>query len=401
MSTTRTAPGPLSSRFPGVRKAAGDRFYRPELDVLRFAAFLCVFACHSIPEITLNQSSGFAQRFLMSIKDAGNFGVCIFFLLSSYLITELLRREQIKTGTVHLKSFYLRRILRIWPLYFAILIAYLILAKIHPSLSMERGRTVANLLLVGNWFIFFHPFITTPLRALWSISVEEQFYLTWPSIARFGGLRWVAILSGCLILISIVTIGIVTSRRVDLQVTVWVNSFVQFQFFALGALLAIYLSGGTIKLNKISRLAIFVVGITCWLITSGVFLIKRPGANPSLTSMISGYETAAFGSVLIFISVLGMRADILPRAFIYLGKISYGLYVFHETGFMVADNIEKVERRLFPFANAAHFRTSLFAINKSTALVATVALAMLSYRFLEAPFLNLKKKFTFVQSRGV
>lgn len=401
MSTTRTAPGPLLVRFLGVRKAKDDRFYRPELDVLRFAAFLCVFVCHSIPNLSLDQSSGIVQRLIAAIKDAGNFGVCIFFLLSSYLITELLRREQIKTGNVSLKSFYLRRILRIWPLYFAILIAYLILGKIHPALSMEPGRTASNLLLVGNWYIFFHPYITTPLRALWSISVEEQFYLTWPSIARFGGLPWIARLSGCLILISILTIAIVSSRRINLPVTVWVNSFVQFQFFALGALLAIYLAGSTLKLSKVGRLSAFILGLACWLTASGAFLIKRPDANPSLLSMITGYEAVALGAVLIFLSVLGIRPESLPSPFIYLGKISYGLYVFHETGFMVADNIEKIECKLFAFTNGPHPHNALFVLNKGTALAATILLSMLSYKLLETPFLNLKKKFTVVQSRGI
>jgi peptidoglycan/LPS O-acetylase OafA/YrhL len=382
-----------------VGKAAGDRFYRPELDVLRFAAFLCVFACHSIPAVSSDHGS--AGKWLMALKDAGNFGVCIFFLLSSYLITELLRREILKTAGIHLKSFYVRRILRIWPLYFTILIAYLVLGKLHPSLAMESGRTVANLLLVGNWYIFFHPFITSPLRALWSISVEEQFYLAWPTIAKLGGLKGIAILSGVLILLSMLTIGEVSARRFDPSVTVWVNSFVQFQFFSLGALVAFYLSGGAPRLGRFSRCVLLASGPACWLLASGLFEIKRSNVTRSPLSMIAGYEVAAIGTVLIFIAVLGMESKVLPKSFIYLGKISYGLYVFHETGFLVADNVEKIVYKLSANSHIVLPKALLFMANKTVALAATIALAMVSYRFLETPFLNLKRRFTSIRSRSV
>jgi peptidoglycan/LPS O-acetylase OafA/YrhL len=366
--------------------------------VLRFAAFLCVFACHSLPAVSPDDSAG---RWLMALKDAGNFGVCIFFLLSSYLITELLRRETLKTGTIHLKSFYVRRLLRIWPLYFTILIAYLILGKLHASLAMETGRTIANLLLVGNWYIFFHPFITSPLRSLWSISVEEQFYLVWPGIAKLGGLKGIAILSGVLILLSMLTIGEVSARKVDPSVTVWTNSFVQFQFFSLGALLAFYLSGSAPRLRRLGRCVLLTSGSACWLLASGVFEIKRPNVAGSPLSMVAGYEVAAIGTVLIFIAVLGMRSTLLPRPLIYLGKISYGLYVFHETGFLVADSIEKLINRLSANSHIVFPKVPLFVANKTVALAATIALAVLSYQFLETPFLNLKRRFTFIKSRSV
>src|ERR1700748_1439510 len=91
------------------------RIYRPELDVLRFVAFLLVFFFHVTPAATGHHS--LVGQVLLSLRDCGAFGVCIFFVLSSFLITELLIREKDATGSVHFKAFYLRRILRIWPLY--------------------------------------------------------------------------------------------------------------------------------------------------------------------------------------------------------------------------------------------------------------------------------------------
>ena len=94
-----------------------DRYYRPELDVLRFLAFLSVFTVHRMDHLPIDPARHF---WLYNISLLGNFGVPVFFLLSAFLITELLMREENQLGTIHIRSFYMRRILRIWPLYFAV-----------------------------------------------------------------------------------------------------------------------------------------------------------------------------------------------------------------------------------------------------------------------------------------
>src|ERR1700690_2343892 len=105
------------------------RFYRPELDALRFFAFLAVFVYHTSPSDPPYYSARHipCAYLVAAASHAGAFGVDLFFLLSAYLITELLLRERDECGQVHLDSFYVRRILRIWPLYFlGILIAVLV-----------------------------------------------------------------------------------------------------------------------------------------------------------------------------------------------------------------------------------------------------------------------------------
>src|SRR5271156_2323367 len=88
-----------------------ERFYRPELDALRFFAFLAVYVCHSIPNEVVASASARSNGWiclLAAIKDAGNFGVCLFFMLSAFLITELLRRELEAYRYIHVSAFYLR-----------------------------------------------------------------------------------------------------------------------------------------------------------------------------------------------------------------------------------------------------------------------------------------------------
>lgn len=102
-----------SSGLPG--------FYRPELDSLRFFAFLMVFLSHSDRFVPASYFSTRIWRAINAILTTGSWGVDLFFVLSAYLITELLRREKEATGKVHIGSFYARRILRIWPLYFLVI----------------------------------------------------------------------------------------------------------------------------------------------------------------------------------------------------------------------------------------------------------------------------------------
>jgi peptidoglycan/LPS O-acetylase OafA/YrhL len=100
--------------------------YQPGLDALRFFAFLAVFLFHSCRTFSANSVS-------VALYDPLSFGLPVFFLLSSYLITQLLVKERATTGTVHIKAFYIRRILRIWPLYFSFLGGSYLLGIVSPD----------------------------------------------------------------------------------------------------------------------------------------------------------------------------------------------------------------------------------------------------------------------------
>src|SRR5437660_11754369 len=105
-----------------VAERYASRFYRPELDALRFFAFLGVFVFHAAPRTIgfydTAQYPHWLSNFLISMSGAGAYGVDLFFVLSAYLITSLMLRESAATGTMYLLSFYVRRFLRIWLLDF-------------------------------------------------------------------------------------------------------------------------------------------------------------------------------------------------------------------------------------------------------------------------------------------
>ncbi len=401
---------PRAAPLP-VPMLAARRFYRPELDALRLLAFLMVWTSHSLPsanELSMRSISPAAAWWLQAIKDAGNFGVCIFFFLSAYLITELLRRERVATGTVHLRAFYLRRILRIWPLYLGVLAVYGLLGVRFHGFRIEPGRLVASLLLAGNWYIALHPAILTPMRALWSLSVEEQFYLGWPVLARASRPSSLAVV--CIGLVALgqgvlVWLARHSSQPAMLHVTAWVNSLVQFQYFALGGLAALLLRGRTPAISALSRATLATLSGAIMLLAAGLCQVKRSLPAHTSASLTSGYALAGLGCVLLFFAVLGTGARRIPRWAAKLGQVSFGLYVFHETGFFLANALM---RRLVAHPSAlasawlavsqAHWQLAL-AANKLVSLGITVVLALLSYHLWERPFLRLKERFTFARSR--
>ena len=129
---TLTAPTTVSLRVGNTGKA---RFYQPKLDAVRFFAFLAVFLFHFSHPVDFYVEHGvprFVAQAANDLMGAGVLGVDLFFVLSAYLITELLLREKRKTGTLDVPSFYLRRTLRIWPLYF-FYIGLAIIPALNPN----------------------------------------------------------------------------------------------------------------------------------------------------------------------------------------------------------------------------------------------------------------------------
>ena len=367
------------------RSVTGSRFYRPELDVLRFGAFLLVFLRHiAVPK---------QYPMLAAICSSGRAGVCVFFLLSAFLITELLEREASATHRIDLRAFYLRRILRVWPLYFAALLLARLIDWHAPHLQMSNERLIASVLLAGNWYTYFHGFPFSFAIVLWSISVEEQFYLLWPSIRRFLGstaLLWASILTFPVSYATLVWLAL--SGHLDLQM--WVNTFVQLQFFGAGALLALQLRRSVPEFRHTIRLSMLMAGV-CTLIVGQCFVHDR-SELPGAPTVVLEYSMMLAASLLIFLSAYNFAPLRKAKGLIYLGKISYGLYVFQNLGLRVA---------LRP-ANwlARHTRVSadLFdGFRDVLGLAVTIMLAALSYRFFEAPFLRLKERFVIIRTRSV
>ena len=363
-------------------------FYRPELDVLRLLAFALVFLHHSFPAPLAN---GLKSRALRAVGEGSALGVSLFFFLSAYLITELLFREKRVSGSVNLQNFYLRRVLRIWPLYFAMLGIATLIGLVNPSEAVSTTGLLAYLFLSGNWWSSVHGFLPVLAGPLWSISVEEQFYVLWPVLAR-SIRRWMIITCGALIWSGAqMFLFWFTSTRLVTADQVWLNSIVQFQYFGLGIIVAGGLGGRVLQVPVLARVTLAIIGLTCMFLPE--FQHNALGFNDVVLTrnVMFVYPLAGLGAVCLFCSFMGASmGGRWTGRLVYLGKISYGLYVFHLTAITVV---------LLLCDRLGIHHGKILAVY-GVALPGTILFAHLSYQYFEKRFLRLKERFTVVHSRA-
>jgi len=318
------------------------------------------------------------------IGGAFGFGLGLFFCLSAYLICELLLREKHKYQRIDIKAFYIRRVLRIWPLYL-VGIAIGTGIALHNHSHRELGRFVAYLLLAGNWFCVFFGWSSSPMIPLWSISIEEQFYLVWPGLASWLKERGLIIVSLLFIVLANATLLYLGLRHSNLDHTVACNSFVQLEMFGAGLLLCLLLRGRMPKIPAVARPLLLLAGVGCWLIAGLVFDVKDLANATGPWQLIAGYGIATAGCGAIVLGLLGISAGVLPGWMVYLGKISYGLYVYH---------------LLMIHLTSGLWRDGQYGwLRMVVALAATIAVSAISFELLEKPFLRLKHRFEKIQSR--
>jgi peptidoglycan/LPS O-acetylase OafA/YrhL len=365
----------------------GQRFYQPELDGLRFYAFLGVFVDHSLPF-----DASFYCRFHLpvpwlwgSMAKSGASGVDLFFALSAFLITSLLLREQQQTGGISLHHFYLRRMLRIWPLYFLLIAVGVVLSKTVPHQHLPWYYVAGYLLFVGNWVhaAFGHP--ESVCSPLWTVSIEEQFYLIWPILMK--SLRRRGMIVAAMIAFLLATIS-----RLGFMLAGWSGGFIYYgsisrcDSFALGILLALF-ADRLPRPSRGARVLLLAMGAAGWIVSSAR-LNEQPG--PVDMRMVWGRLVVSLSAGAMLYACLGSHSKLLRGDWVVrLGKISYGLYLLHLAAILMVLNL------LHP-----RWGWQLLA-TKGLAFAVTVLLALASYRWVESPFLRWKDRFATVLSRPI
>ncbi|KAA6455584.1 acyltransferase [Acidobacteria bacterium AB60] len=374
MVTSPAVKSPPAEGRPNVQDSSrSPRFFRPELDVLRFFAFCLVFTVHIVPE---NPSQ---LRFVSIILRGSTFGVQLFFVLSAYLIVELLSREKDLRLAIDLRRFYTRRILRIWPLYFLVLLVGFAYSRLSSGpYGLPLTGLVAYLFLAGNWYAGAYGGIQYGFGVIWSVNVEEQLYLLFPIMVRFANRRRILVISAAAWIAS--QFGILLMQRMHYDSwRVHVSTITQLQYFAIGAAISALLNGRIPRFRRAVRGLLIVAGLS-------VFLLFPDTAAPRLAPFLS----AGTGCALILLGFLGAGVPAWMKPLQSLGKISYGLYMIHAA---LLVQISYWAPRIL------HMDHNVFLIKILVGLPLTVLLAALSYRFLEKPFLKLKEKFEIVHSR--
>lgn len=408
--------------------------YFPELDGLRTIAFLSVYIFHgadvqSVIAQTFEQLAAFLSVHILRRADDHNVfaqtigksvartfelngwvGVQLFFILSGFLIATLLLNEEARFGRIDLRAFWIRRACRIWPLYYlCVLIGFLVMPWVDGKLrSPEVAGTVSNHLLAflgfaGNWSLALRgPPMNFEIGILWSVCVEEQFYLVVPLL-----IAWVPARFRIRVVIALMAAAIALRWRLgepgqSNQMLIQFNTFAQFDTLLSGVLLALVL-GKDPKASRVGHWARWLQWPLFALIIWGLSGRQLGQVGQGLGQ--AGRELAwnpawdfvaiwacGVGLVTVAVAVRGWLQRFLSSTIlVWLGKISYGLYMYHEVAFWLKP---KVTSNLGWFPN----RAVLVVIGT---FATTVALAALSYYLYERPFLKLKKAWTRLPTRPV
>lgn len=374
------------------------KVYFPGLNALRFLAAFLVFACHVE---MLKGRNGYANFYhTTTISELGGSAVTFFFVLSGFLITYLLFVEREVTGDISVKKFYLRRILRIWPLYYLVLTAgFFIIPHVeflqHAVPQNLNTDFYSKLLL----FLFFLPNIAyvyfdhVPyISQGWSIGVEEQFYLIWPILMKKSK-NLLKLFIGIIVVISIIKIpirfiglnthGPYTEFFRKLYLVIY---FARFECMVIGAMAAYLLYHKKDDLLKIiyhPYLQVFSYVAIIALLATGY---KIPIINNLVYSSLF---------VIIILNVSANKGSILKienPVLNYLGQISFGIYMYHELAIGIAIN----GLRTFQLDFAQLMPSGVLYVS---ALLATIGIASASYYFLEKPFLTFKTRFSKISDK--
>ena len=325
----------------------------------------------------------------LSYFQRGYLGVDLFFVISGFLITTLLLRERELSGRISLLKFYSRRTLRIFPLYYAVLGLYVVLVwTMKPATEADQQARAGFfhnlpffLTYTSNWFVDLRDGQRVIFYFVWSLAVEEQFYLLWPGIVRASRRWYVPVLVvGALAVVNETLKGFVAAgvaSRENLMVRILVSIATP---ICLGCILAYALQyrGGFRVVSRFLHPA--------W---------SAPLALGALISVLVIHTTPVLLVYLIMTWLVGaccIRSDhpLVPLlanpAVVYIGTVSYGMYLFHMLALHAA-------RRVI----SADWLAATFVVGA----ILAVGLATLSRYFYEAPFLRLKERFQAVPKPAI
>ena len=350
--------------------------YQPSLDGLRAIAVLAVMAFHA--------NLPFAR--------GGFIGVDIFFVLSGYLITTLLVREQARSGTIALGRFYMRRTLRLLPALLALVVVLHVWSFwwILPGPVWQlRRETVATLLYMANWAEIAG--ILSPLGCFshaWSLAIEEQFYIVWPLVLRamLGTFSRTVVLgvvaamaAASALLRAVLLQGPETFSRVfhgsDTRAeTILVGCFLALLLQTPSALVPARWSGVTRGLAGVAVLVLAVLAV--FASTTSEWMLR------------SGFSITALAAALVVLELQVSPQGLLARSLAWkplasVGMISYGLYLWHWPVFLTAF-------LMFPPVSPADPSFTETAVR----FAATFVMASVSWFLVERPFLRWKRSWS-------
>jgi peptidoglycan/LPS O-acetylase OafA/YrhL len=344
-------------------------------------SFIAIFLFHTL---RINYNNFFLGDFTQYLFNNLPLAIDVFFILSSFLLTYLALNEYKKRGNFSFNNYFTRRVLRIWPLYYSILILAFILFPFLANLFHSKLALPAPLyylFFIANFYTIDHVFF---LKLLWTISVEEQFYLLWGFCLRFFHKN----LNKIITLLFLISISF-TLYAIFNGIKYYFNTLTYLFDFGSGALAALLIFRNKMIIKQICNLSlagtiIFYSYLPFHFIFFYFLNNNSTGIANELAGLISRYLFILYIALFIteqMINVSRTKVFEKNRFLIFTGKISYGLYCFHGLTIITINLLVQ------------HFNIDIrnwlivliyFVIN--------YLIASLSYFYLESPFLKLKAK---------
>lgn len=361
----------------------------PELDTIRGLAIVMVLFYHGF--FWSVGTSGFTGivRVFVEATMPGWLGVNLFFVLSGFLITGILLDSKSKRD--YFRSFYVKRALRILPAYFAVLLLLLI-AGMKP-----RSFLILSLFFLSNVSSLFG--VASSYSVLWSLSVEEHFYLLWPSFVHSFSTRTIersAIVIACLV--PILRASWFLHGRIDgLRGFTWFEA----DGLAMGAWLATYVRKPTFTREGLSWIS--GTAIVCALFSIAIgeqfgILTRQRLLGATFQETSGNLLFLGIVSMFLLIGTGEWKALIRRPVLKFYGRISYGLYLIHLLVFLMYDrHISAHLAQLLPGTG----RFTLALLRFAVCVSLSTALAFLSRQYFEEPFLRMKRLWVKAEAAGI
>lgn len=320
------------------------------LDGLRAFAAISVLLVHVAS--TLSDYSGEVYYFPLETVTLGAWsGVSLFFTLSGFLITWLLLKEK-NAGGIDARNFYVRRMLRIFPVYY--LIATICLTIFRDEFPNLLPREIAFVFVMLPNLV--NPHALRMLGHFWSIGAEEQFYITYPVLLKRFGVTPIALT----VIIARQSLALVTSGRVA-DFFLW-NGF---DLMAMGAI-----AGWIYSTRNFLLIYIHKLGYAFMILFIGLIVFERPARVPWIDLL----ESIVYAGVML--NVVTKKTFLDAYILQFLGKISYGIYMYHLPIIYILCAYKLRGWQIY-----------------TAAFVITTLVAWISYYIIESPFLQLKERF--------
>lgn len=396
-----------------VSKASGSKVYFPGMNGIRFfAAFSVIFHHIEQTKFWINDpgQNNFPHLWNTMICDnIGHKGRIIFFVLSGFLITYLFLAEINKTGTLNLRKFHTRRALRVWPVYILVVIIAFTFIPATTNIFHHNGVSFNSELHQNFWVKFaivglmmanFARFLFEPILGvtqLWSIAVQEQFYLVWPFLTRFFKKSFPVFVSAFILVKVFLEIAmkvyaenytmfpnsVITPERLSTMIRWW-DVFAVDQL-AIGALCAYILIYKKDKILNVIYNPVFT-GATILLYIYLFFVRVDFYGHTFVEGLIA--------AVIMMNISTNMKFPVkLENKFLnYMGNISYGIYLFHNISIITILNLI-IYHTDFQ-GNVLMFNVVLY----TGSIILTIGLSAISYKYVENYFLKLKSKYEVIKS---